>query len=313
MAAEVVWPGEAFPAHRADVGLVHAAVVGAGVVRHAVLPLEALVADGTLEGLLVRVGQLVAIEVVDVTEGLAAHLAAMVLLHGLGGLLVGHVALRHVAHGGRRHDAGARGDRGGGGRGGEEARHGGDVGGVGLGVGVWVWVVVWVWVGVGVGRGTLPDHAAHGRHHGHHGGRRLRRLLGARHHLDARVARLVAAQVVAVAEGLVAVATDEGRLAALLLLHHRHGPVSAATAAGHVVLEELGGANRRLPVHLDGQDGLLVDGLGPGVEQRQQAVLGHLVLVMEGFIGLLQTQGDTGRGGLEETALAYRMTIRYQE
>lgn len=126
----------------------HSAVVGANVVGHAVLPLEALLADGALKGFLIRMGELVAVQVVDVAEGLAAHLAAVVLLDGLGRLL-GDVLLWHVAHGRRRHDAGRD---GGGGRG-EDACHRGDVGGVAV---------------------VLP---LHGRDHGHHGGRRLRRLL----------------------------------------------------------------------------------------------------------------------------------------
>lgn len=69
---------------RADVGLLHPALVGAHVVAHAVLPFEALLADGAGEGLLVRVGQAVAVEVVDVAEGLPACLAGVVLLHGVG-------------------------------------------------------------------------------------------------------------------------------------------------------------------------------------------------------------------------------------
>ena len=51
------------------------------MVAHAVLPLEALLADGAGERLLVRVGQAVAVEVVDVTEGLPARLAGVVLPH----------------------------------------------------------------------------------------------------------------------------------------------------------------------------------------------------------------------------------------
>lgn len=46
-------PREAFPTNGADIRLVHAAVVRAHVVGHAVLPLEALVTDGAFEGLLV--------------------------------------------------------------------------------------------------------------------------------------------------------------------------------------------------------------------------------------------------------------------
>jgi len=68
----------------ADVGLLHAPLVGAHVVAHAVLPLEALLADGARERLLVRVGQAVAVEVVDVAESLPARLAGVVLPHGVG-------------------------------------------------------------------------------------------------------------------------------------------------------------------------------------------------------------------------------------
>lgn len=69
----------------------------ANVVGHPVLPFKALLADGALKRLLVRVGQLVAIQVIDVTEGLAAHLAPMVLLDRFGGFL-GHILLLHVPH-----------------------------------------------------------------------------------------------------------------------------------------------------------------------------------------------------------------------
>lgn len=80
-----------------------------------------------------------AVEVVDVTEGLATHLAAMILLHRFGGFF-GHgwLLLRQD-----RHDACGRGC-GGGGRG-EDARHRGDVRGVAV-------VVAW--------------HSGDERHHG---------------------------------------------------------------------------------------------------------------------------------------------------
>ena len=65
----------------AHVRFFHTALVGAHMVAHAVLPLEALLADGAGERLLVRVGQAVAVEVVDVTEGLPARLAGVVLPH----------------------------------------------------------------------------------------------------------------------------------------------------------------------------------------------------------------------------------------
>lgn len=92
-------PGKAFPTHRTNIGLVNSAIVGADMVGHPVLPFKALLADGTLEGLLIRVGQLVAVQVVHVAEGLAAHVAAVVFLDRFGRFLL-DVLLRHVAHGG---------------------------------------------------------------------------------------------------------------------------------------------------------------------------------------------------------------------
>lgn len=50
---QVVGPGESLSTVGANVGFLHAALVGAHVVAHAVLPLEALLADGTGERLLV--------------------------------------------------------------------------------------------------------------------------------------------------------------------------------------------------------------------------------------------------------------------
>lgn len=96
----------------------------------------------------------------------------------------------------------------------------------------------------------------------------------------------MAPQVVAVAEGLIAVAADERRLALVFLLDHGHR-WPAASSAGHVIFQEIGGAGRWLLIYLDRQDRFLVDLFGSCVEKRQQAVLGHLVLVVEGFIGLL--------------------------
>lgn len=77
-------PGEGLATVGADVGLLHTALMRAHVVAHAVLPLEALLADRAGEGLLVRVGKAVAVEVVDVSEGLAARFARMVLPHWVG-------------------------------------------------------------------------------------------------------------------------------------------------------------------------------------------------------------------------------------
>lgn len=75
----------------------------ANVVGHSVLPFKALLADGALERLLIRMGQLVAIQVVDVTKGLATHLTTMVFLDRFGGLLR-DVLLWHIAHCRRCHD-----------------------------------------------------------------------------------------------------------------------------------------------------------------------------------------------------------------
>lgn len=46
-------PGESLATVGADIGFFHTTLVGAHVVTHAVLPLEALLADGTGERLLV--------------------------------------------------------------------------------------------------------------------------------------------------------------------------------------------------------------------------------------------------------------------
>lgn len=84
------------------------------MVGHAILSLEALIANGTFEGFLVGVGQLVPVEVVDVSEGLSTHLTSVVLLHGLAGLLYrlchchrrGAGAAAGVGGRGRRSDCG---------------------------------------------------------------------------------------------------------------------------------------------------------------------------------------------------------------
>lgn len=229
----------------------------ADVVGHSVLPLKTLLADGALERLLVRMGQLVAVQVVDVAEGLAAHLASMVLLDWLGRLL-GYVLLRHVAHRRWRHDA----RRYRGGRRGEDACYCGDVGGVTV---------------------ILPRH---GGDHGYHCRGSLGGFLWPRHHLDAGVTGLVAPQMVTVTESLVAIATNKRCFAFVLLLYDWHW-WSHTSPAGHIVFEEIGGAGRRLLVYLDGQDRFLVNWFVSSIEERQQAVLGHLVLVVKGFIRLL--------------------------
>lgn len=84
------------------------------MVGHAILSLEALIANGTFEGFLVGVGQLVPVEVVDVPEGLSTHLTSVVLLHGLAGLFYrlchchrrGAGAAAGVGGRGRRSDCG---------------------------------------------------------------------------------------------------------------------------------------------------------------------------------------------------------------
>lgn len=62
------------------------------MVSHPVLPLEALITNRTLEGLFVRMGELVPIEVVHISKGLPTHLTGMVLLDRLTGFLdrLGH-------------------------------------------------------------------------------------------------------------------------------------------------------------------------------------------------------------------------------
>lgn len=79
-----VSPGERLAAVGAHIGLFHSTLVRAHMVAHAVLPLEALLADGTGERLLVRVGQAVAVKVVNVAERFAACLAGVVLPHRVG-------------------------------------------------------------------------------------------------------------------------------------------------------------------------------------------------------------------------------------
>lgn len=54
------------------------------MVAHAVFPLEALLADGAVVGLFVRVGKPVAVQVVHVSEGLPTGLTCMVLPHLVG-------------------------------------------------------------------------------------------------------------------------------------------------------------------------------------------------------------------------------------
>lgn len=81
--ARSVPPWESFSAVRTHVGFLHASLVRPDVMAHAVLPLEALLADGAGERLLVRVGEPVSVQVVHVPEGFAAGLARVVFTHGV--------------------------------------------------------------------------------------------------------------------------------------------------------------------------------------------------------------------------------------
>lgn len=103
-------PRKAFSTNTTGVGFGDATLMRPHVIGHAVLPFETLITDWTLKRFLVRMRELVPVEVVDITEGLATHLAGMVLLNWLAGLLhcLGH---RHgcgastaawVGSGGRR-------------------------------------------------------------------------------------------------------------------------------------------------------------------------------------------------------------------
>lgn len=96
-------PGEALATDRANVRLVNSTIMGADMVCHAILPLEPLLADGTLKRLLIRVRQLVAVEVVHISEGLTTHVTTMILFHWFGWLLRDALLLL-VLHWG--HDAG---------------------------------------------------------------------------------------------------------------------------------------------------------------------------------------------------------------
>lgn len=116
--------------------------------------------------------------------------------------------------------------------------------------------------------------------------------------------RLVPSKVVAVSEGLVAVAADKWRFAFGFFLHYGHWCANAAASTmtpssspcqvAHAVLEDVGGAHRRLLIQWDGHDGLLVLRLGAGVQQWQQAVWAHRMLVVQGVIGLLETEKWNG-------------------
>lgn len=183
-------PGKAFPTHRTYVGLVDSPIMRANVVGHSVLPLKALLADGAFERLFIWMGQLVTVQVVDIAKGLAAHLTPMVFLHRFGGLL-GDGWLWHVTHWRWCHDT--CGNRGG--CCGQDTCYSGDIGGV---------AVVLSW---------------HGGDHGYHGGDCLGSLLWPGHHLDTSVAGLMTSQVIAVAEGLVAVTAHKWCFAFVFLLY----------------------------------------------------------------------------------------------
>lgn len=108
------------------------------------------------------------------------------------------------------------------------------------------------------------------------------------------------AKVVAVTEGLVAVAADERRFAFVLFFDYNHSTTiatrttSSTRPADDVVFEEVCGADGGLVVQWNGHHRLLV--LRLRVQQRQQAVWGHLVLVVKGFISLLKGDRSERQG-----------------
>lgn len=106
----MVRPREAFPTNTASIGFGDASFMRPHMVSHPVLSLEALITNMTLEGLFVRMGKLVPIEVVHISEGLPTHLTSMVLLDRLTGLLdrLGH---GHSCGAGTTTRVGARGGR----------------------------------------------------------------------------------------------------------------------------------------------------------------------------------------------------------
>lgn len=72
-------PWETLGTMGTHVWFLHSALVGSDVVTHPILPLKALLADGTRVRLLVWVGQPVPIQMVHVPESLPACLTCMVL------------------------------------------------------------------------------------------------------------------------------------------------------------------------------------------------------------------------------------------
>lgn len=105
-------PRKAFSTHTTGVGFGDATLMRPHVIGHAVLSFETLIANWTLKRLLIRVGQLMPVEMVDVAEGLAAHLTGVVLFDRLAGFLHclrhrhsrGTSAAAWVGSGGRRSD-----------------------------------------------------------------------------------------------------------------------------------------------------------------------------------------------------------------
>lgn len=81
MTVEVVRPGESLAAVWADIRFFYPTLMRAHMVAHAVLSLEALLANWTRKRFLIRVGQAMAVEMIDVTESLSTSLTGMVLSH----------------------------------------------------------------------------------------------------------------------------------------------------------------------------------------------------------------------------------------
>lgn len=96
-------------------------------------------------------------------------------------------------------------------------------------------------------------------------------------------------QVVAVSKGFIAVAAHKRCLSFMFLLYYRHWGPQPTT--GHIV----SCTGRRLLLYLDGKDRFLVNRFSSSIKKWQQAVLCHLVLVVEGFIGLLKEKRTPAR------------------
>lgn len=76
-----ILPGESLAAVWADIRFFYPTLMRAHMVAHAVLSLEALLANWTRKRFLIRVGQAMAVEMIDVTESLSTSLTGMVLSH----------------------------------------------------------------------------------------------------------------------------------------------------------------------------------------------------------------------------------------